>query len=158
MTSAKGKTSGGNAKPASPYSQLEAPGASSTGLTGEQRRAIFLNKEAFRGNADIQKNISEFGCDLSLVEFPEWQRTKHVHRLHPYLGKFIPQLVELFLRRFFAPGQMILDPFAGSGTTLVAAEKAARRALAIEISPRFCDMAVRRWEILTGKKAARLNP
>ena len=42
-----------------------------------------------------------------------------MHRLHPYLGKYVPQLVETFLRRHFAPGQRVLDPFAGSGTTLV---------------------------------------
>jgi hypothetical protein len=53
------------------------------------------------------------------AELPERERTKHVHRLHPYLGKFVPQLVETFLRRSFTPGQRILDPFVGSGTTLV---------------------------------------
>src|SRR3954453_18468801 len=52
-------------------------------------------------------------------ELPQRERTKHVHRLHPYLGKFVPQLVEIFLRRSFARGAHILDPFAGSGTTLV---------------------------------------
>ena len=50
---------------------------------------------------------------------PSAERTKHVHRLHPYLGKYVPQLVETFLLRHFTPGQRILDPFAGSGTTLV---------------------------------------
>jgi hypothetical protein len=52
-------------------------------------------------------------------ELGERERTKHVHRLHPYLGKFIPQLVEVCLHRHFLPGQRVLDPFAGSGTTLV---------------------------------------
>ncbi len=62
-----------------------------------------------------------FDPELSWAEheLPERVRTKHVHRLHPYLGKFVPQLVETFLRRHFRPGQRILDPFAGSGTTLV---------------------------------------
>ena len=54
-------------------------------------------------------------------ELPERERTKHVHRLHPYLGKFIPQLVETLLARYFVRGARILDPFAGSGTTLVQA-------------------------------------
>ena len=52
-------------------------------------------------------------------ELPERERTKHVHRLHPYLGKFIPQLVEVLLSRYVARGGRVLDPFAGSGTTLV---------------------------------------
>src|SRR5438874_5446326 len=53
-------------------------------------------------------------------ELPERVRTKHVHRLHPYLGKFIPQLVEALLARYVSRGR-VLDPFAGSGTTLVQA-------------------------------------
>ena len=52
-------------------------------------------------------------------DLPEYQRTKHVHRLHPYLGKFIPQLVEIFLRKY--KPTLVYDPFAGSGTTLVEA-------------------------------------
>ena len=57
------------------------------------------------------------GLNLSFAGVREYERTKHVHRLHPYLGKFIPQLVEVFLRRYFKRGDSILDPFMGSGTT-----------------------------------------
>jgi DNA modification methylase len=67
-------------------------------------------------------------------DLPERERTKHVHRLHPYLGKFIPQLVEVFLRKYFVPGQTILDPFAGSGTTLVQANELGINALGCDIS------------------------
>ncbi len=52
-------------------------------------------------------------------DLPERERTKHVHRLHPYLGKFIPQLAEIFLRKFCP--KLVCDPFCGSGTTLVEA-------------------------------------
>ena len=52
-------------------------------------------------------------------DLPERLRTKHVHRLHPYMGKFIPQLVEIFLRKF--KPKLVYDPFCGSGTTLVEA-------------------------------------
>ena len=123
-----------------PFSQLEAPAASTTGLSGEQRRRIFLDDRGFAGHPDIEKNVRTFGCDLSLIEFPEWQRTKHVHRLHPYLGKFVPQLVELFLRRFFKAGDTILDPFGGSGTTLVEANALGIHALGIELSPFNCQI------------------
>jgi len=40
------------------------------------------------------------GVDLSFANVSEYERTKHVHRLHPYLGKFIPQLVEVFLKYY----------------------------------------------------------
>jgi hypothetical protein len=65
----------------------------------------------------------EIDLELSWSErqLPQRERTKHVHGLHPYLGKFIPQLVEILLARYFRPGQHVLDPFAGSGTTLVQA-------------------------------------
>ena len=66
---------------------------------------------------------AEIDLELSWSEeeLPQVERTKHVHALHPYLGKFVPQLVEIFLRRYFAPGDCVYDPFRGSGTTLVEA-------------------------------------
>ncbi len=67
-------------------------------------------------------------------DLPERERTKHVHRLHPYLGKYIPQLVEIFLRKFFRPGQTVADPFAGSGTTLVQANELGINSIGYDIS------------------------
>jgi 16S rRNA G966 N2-methylase RsmD len=72
--------------------------------------------------------------DLSFRDVRERLRTKHVHRLHPYLGKFIPQLVEHFLRRYFRPGDWLLDPFAGSGTALVEAHVLGINAVGVELS------------------------
>jgi DNA modification methylase len=50
-------------------------------------------------------------------------------------------------------GDQILDPFLGSGTTLIAAEKLGRTCIGMEIEPRYVDVAVKRWEAYTGKKA-----
>jgi DNA modification methylase len=50
-------------------------------------------------------------------------------------------------------GAVVLDPFAGSGTTLIAAEKTGRIACAIEYDPHYCDVTVRRWQAYTGKTA-----
>ena len=50
---------------------------------------------------------------------------------------------------------IILDPFGGSGTTLIAAEKTGRQARLIELSPHYCDVIIKRWETLTGQKATR---
>jgi hypothetical protein len=71
-------------------------------------------------------------------ELPERERTKHVHRLHPYLGKFVPQLAEVFLRRYAQPGQLVWDPFAGSGTTLVEANAFGARAAGCDVSAFNC--------------------
>jgi len=49
--------------------------------------------------------------------------------------------------------QIVLDPFAGSGTTVIAAEKTGRRAYVLELDPSYCDTIIRRWQALTGKRA-----
>jgi DNA modification methylase len=83
---------------------------------------------------------SEIDLELSWSEeeLPERERTKHVHRLHPYLGKFVPQLAEVFLRRYAVPGGLIWDPFAGSGTTLVEANALGMRAAGCDVSAFNC--------------------
>lgn len=71
--------------------------------------------------ADVRPETPLESLNLNWREhdLPERERTKHVHRLHPYLGKFIPQLVEIFLRKY--KPLLVYDPFVGSGTTLVEA-------------------------------------
>src|SRR6266511_4864256 len=83
---------------------------------------------------------SEIDLELSWSEdaLPQVERTKHVHSLHPYLGKFIPQLVEVFLRRHFRPGQCVYDPFVGSGTTLVEANAFGAAGVGCDISAFNC--------------------
>jgi hypothetical protein len=84
------------------------------------------------------------GIDLELSwpeeALPQKERTKHVHALHPYLGKFVPQLVEVFLQRLFRPGQAVYDPFCGSGTTLVEANVYGCHAVGCDVSAFNCLM------------------
>ena len=94
----------------------------------------------------------EIDLDLSWSEqdLPERERTKHVHRLHPYLGKYIPQLVEELFRRHVPAGGRVLDPFAGSGTTLVQALESGLDSAGLDIAAFNC--------LLMGVKTAAYNP
>jgi len=85
----------------------------------------------------------EIALDLSWSEddLPQVERTKHVHALHPYLGKFIPQLVEVFLHKYFQAGDCVFDPFVGSGTTLVEANAFGASAIGCDISVFNCLLA-----------------
>jgi DNA methylase len=84
--------------------------------------------------ADLAERSFDPELSWAEDELPERLRTKHVHRLHPYLGKFVPQLVERFLVRHFRPGQRILDPFAGSGTTLVECTTFGANSVGVDVS------------------------
>lgn len=64
-------------------------------------------------------------------------------------------LITRALKNSTRPGEVVLDPFGGSGSTLVAAEETGRHARLIELSPQYCDVIVRRWEQMTGQKAVR---
>jgi DNA modification methylase len=56
-----------------------------------------------------------------------------------------------------SPGEAVYEPFLGSGTTLIAAETVGRICFAVELSPAYVDVAVRRWQAFTGRKAVRLS-
>ena len=106
-------------------------------LTNEEKRVIFYSDETqptISSSVNPDTPLSSLNLNWREKDLPERERTKHVHRLHPYLGKFIPQLVEIFLRKYFNPGQTVLDPFGGSGTTLVQANELGVNSVAYDIS------------------------
>lgn len=75
--------------------------------------------------------------------------------LHPTM-KPIP-LFDYLMRNNTKAGNKVLDLFAGSGTTIIAAEQNGRRAYCMELDPKYCDVIIDRWETFTGKKAERIN-
>ena len=114
---------------------------------------IFVNKydliaycKSYNGKRELnwrQQLGEDLNWTLSFDTLKEKDTTKHVHRLHPYKGKFIPQLVEYFLDRhtdnfkqeaYFKPGDIVLDPFSGSGTTMVQANELGIHAIGVDIS------------------------
>ena len=81
---------------------------------------------------------------------------KHQVRIYGHPAVCPVEIPFRTLQAYTGDGGVVLEPFGGSGTTLVAAERAGRKALVVEKSPLYCDMIVKRWEQLTGKKAKRL--
>jgi DNA modification methylase len=73
--------------------------------------------------------------------------------LHPTMKPV--ELVERAIRNSSRPGDIVLDPFGGSGTTLIAAEKTGRIGWLIELDPKYVDVIVRRWQDWTGQEAYR---
>ena len=99
-----------------------------------------LNRRETRWKDELGNDLN---WTLSFEKVKEAETTKHVHRLHPYKGKFIPQLVAYFLGAhtddfkrevYFQPGDVVLDPFCGSGTTLVQANELGMHGVGIDIS------------------------
>ncbi len=83
-----------------------------------------------------------------------WQIKKpHKNDLHPTMKPV--ELVERAIRNSSRPGDVVMDPFGGSGTTLIAAEKSGRQARLIELDPKYVDVIVRRWQDYAGAQAIR---
>lgn len=121
-------------------------------LTNEERRVgIYENYQPIRPeNVTPDTPLDALNLNWTERDLPERLRTRHVHRLHPYLGKFIPQLVEVFLRKFFRPGQTVLDPFVGSGTTLVQANELGVHSVGYDISAfnvMLCRAKIARYDL-----------
>lgn len=116
------------------------------GLTKIRQDDLISYYESFNGKREIEwkeKLGDDLNWALSFDNLKEADTTKHVHRLHPYKGKYIPQLVEYFLdshtdnfkqQVFFQPGDIVLDPFSGSGTTMVQANELGMHAIGIDVS------------------------
>jgi hypothetical protein len=119
---------------------------------GENGSSMIIKEDLINYYKEIKETREEswkvqLGDDLnwalSFEQYKEAETTKHVHRLHPYKGKFIPQLVEYFLNSdtdkfkkevYFKPGDIVLDPFSGSGTTMVQACELGIHSVGVDVS------------------------
>ncbi len=115
----------------------------STQVLKDDLIAYYKNQKKSRQEEWKEQLGEDLNWALSFEQYKEAETTKHVHRLHPYKGKFIPQLVEYFLddhtdkfkkEVYFKPGDIVLDPFSGSGTTMVQACELGIHAVGVDVS------------------------
>lgn len=126
------------------YGRVKKHGENSSTKISKKDLLSYYQSSNGKKELEWKKELGEdLNWALSFDNLTEKERTKHVHRLHPYKGKFIPQLVEYFLDDhlddfkktiYFKPGDIVLDPFCGSGTTLVQSNELGIHAIGIDIS------------------------
>lgn len=87
---------------------------------------------------------------VSVFAVPKPQRSDE----HPTMKPL--ELIEIGIKNSSAVGDVVFEPFSGSGSTLLACERLSRKCRAIEIDPRFVQVAITRWEKMTGCKAVKL--
>ena len=131
-------------------------------LTWKKAEASIKSGNIKRGvkQADGSMSVSTTG-DLS----HPFKQMESVLRLLPEQGEIIKehpatfpvQLPSEYIQAMTNEGDIIIEPFCGSGTTLIAAEQTNRICYGMELEPKYCDVIIKRWETLTGEKAVKIN-
>ena len=129
-------------------------------MAAQARRLAYVHTWHFRHEPCMMgwKQGSQPGHDSDHTYNSVWEidwegKARIVGNEHP-----TQKPVEIFarpMRKHTRPGAVCFEPFSGSGSQIIAAERESRRCRAMELEPRFVDVAVSRWESFTGKKADR---
>lgn len=107
-----------------------------------------LNKKSKKELIDLIKNIEEKDSEATTVI----KEDKPLHNdLHPTMKPI--RLLARFIANSSRKGEIVLDQFGGSGSTMMACEQTGRKCRMVELDPAYCDVIVDRWEKATGEKA-----
>jgi DNA modification methylase len=108
-------------------------------------------------------NLNIFGKLLPKSEESEWGQWSiwNIATVNKRTGchpaEFPVELPWRCIKMHSRDGDIVLEPFGGSGTTLIAAEQLNRKCYMMELYPHYCDVIIARWEKLTGKKATKVK-
>ncbi len=97
--------------------------------------------------------IGYYGSFQGTTESDVWKVDRDAVSDYEHPTQKPVELVHRALKNSTCRGDVVFDPFVGSGTSLIAAEQLERRCLGIELEPKYCDVAVTRWERFTGRQA-----
>lgn len=103
-----------------------------------------MNAEMTTGN-DLLQQVHDF--------FTIWPEPRLSPKEYEHSTMKPPALYEKAIKRCTKMGDIVLDSFSGSGSTIMAGEKLKRRVYAVELEPKFCDLTIKRFEAQTGIKA-----
>ena len=104
----------------------------------------FIDEKTYDDGGRAEENVTDEARDMRAGRLEELA-------MHPTVKPVA--LVADAIRDCSRRGGLVLDPFCGSGTILIAAERSGRKARALEIDPAYVDVAVRRWQAYSGKSA-----
>lgn len=97
------------------------------------------------GNSHHGRDIQPFRIPDNVIRITR-HKARGIEIEHPAV--FAVRLPEFLMHAYTAPGERVWEPFSGSGTTIIAAQRAARVALAMELAPEYVDLTVARWRLL----------
>jgi hypothetical protein len=123
---------------------------------GEPRSLIVWAKPSFGMGSGYRRQhefIAYYGSFKGTTESDLWQEGRDATSDYDHPTQKPVALPERAMRNSTASGDVVLDPFMGSGTSLIAAERLERVSVGIEIDPRYVAVAIKRWEQFTGKRA-----
>ncbi len=115
-----------------------------------------MDPEAFKRRGWREQRILVVAESDKRLDFLERELVRRIgERLYGEGGSAMTGSADAWIRNASRPGDVVLDAFGGFGTTLIAAEKAARAACLIELDPKYVDVIARRWQDWTGELATR---
>lgn len=132
-------------------------------LTWEKKEASITNRKvvhsvrqkdgslALSTKGDLSKPYKKMESVLPLIS----EKNNDVRRSHP--ATFPVGLPGEYIKAMTQQGDIVIEPFGGSGTTLIACEQTGRQCRIMELEPKYVDVIINRWEKFTGEKAVLLN-
>lgn len=117
----------------------------------EDEKSIDINKMSKDELKKTLKDILNSGVPSTVINEDKPQRNGE----HPTMKPL--KLIGRLIRNSSRKGEVVLDTFGGSGSTMMAAEQLGRKCFMVEYDPHYCDVIIARWEKLTGKKAIKIN-